>query len=202
MNHTKKCVLVPFDKYERMVKSCHREMHTNASPMEIASAPIEINEDKLPLSVELKEEKLSEEDIVQYLPKSLRSGSQTLLRMIDKNPTLDWNNKGELTVDGRRIANSHITDLIKDALVQYKNFQPTGFHEFYSNLTNIPLTLIRNPHRRSLVQGGSGVIEQTSPSQVSPPPGVPDRNQHRSLIEFGKKRKRPIKTWSRKWEKL
>ena len=205
MNHTKKCVLVPFEKYERMIKTSHRESDKNPTPVANLvedSSPSRIIDDKLRLPTEKSLDKIPEEDIVQHMSKSLRSHAKILLRFIDKNSKLDWNSKGELTVDGRSIPNSHITDLLKDALVRYKNFQPTGIDEFYSHLSNIPLTLIRNPQRRSLIQRGRGAEDRTSPIRAIPPPGIPDAKRRRSLIESGKKSKKRIRISSQKWEKL
>jgi hypothetical protein len=205
MNRTKKCVLVPFEKYERMLESFHRQSDKNldreANFVE-DSSPSRITDDNLRLPTEIEPKKIPEDDILQQLSKSLRSHAKILLRIIDKNSALDWNNKGELTVDSRSVPNSHITDLLKDALVQYKNFQPAGIDEFYSHLSDIPLTLIRNPQRRALIQRGGGAYDLTNPLRAIPPPGLPDTKRRRSLIEVGKKRKKPNRSWVLKWEKL
>ena len=67
---------------------------------------------------------------------------------MEKNDSLDWNTSGELIANGKVIPYSHITNLIKDAIVEHKYFYPVGIGE----LVNVPLTLIQNPERKRLLQ--------------------------------------------------
>jgi hypothetical protein len=181
--------------------SRHRE--STSTTTSINTQPSENTEEEV---TPQSEEKLLVSDILQHLSKNQQSGAKALLAVIDKNMRLDWNSKGELTVEGNPVVHSHISDLLKDALVQYKHFQPVGIEEFYSNLTNIPLTLIRNPQRRSLLQRGRGIAGVIQPSIESPPPppGLPSNKRERILLKPAKQLKKGIRknTWLDLWEKI
>ena len=201
MKSTKKCVLVPFDKYQRVFTNVNAE---NAEE-EITEQPSNhANHNKIEDIVTPKENQMEETLILDQLPKTLRSRAKLLLHSITQNHALTWDGKGELVVRGTNIPHSHITDLLKDALVQYKHFEPVGISELYANLNNVPLSLIRNPKRREVVQRGRGEIIQ-SPNQVetgqqsTPPPGIPNTRKERVL---GETVNNPSTGTSDKWKSL
>ena len=96
--------------------------------------------------------------ILASIPKNIQTKARAILEHISKDSNLDWNEKGELIINGEIINNSHITDLIKCALYSYKNFNPHGYDRFRTALqiSNLP---------QSLLQRGEGL----------PPPGIPDK---------------------------
>ena len=145
--NTQKMVLVPLEKYERM-KSARVER------MEPKGVQIMVEEvqDEQPQST------LDKETIVQAIPKMYKSKCLALLNFIEKGNILSWNEKGELVYNGQIIPNSHIADLLKNAMREYKNFEPIGKAQFYEGLAqaNVPLLLIENrDNRDSLVQSKS-----------------------------------------------
>lgn len=199
MNSTKKCVLVPYEKYQRLINKTQNMPKHNDGEQEEQLEEEYIHD----ISEDESEHKLKEETILLHLPKTLKSKAKTLLDVINHNSNLDWNEKGELTVNGEALAHSHIADLVKDALVMHKQFQPLGMQEFYSNLKNIPLTLIRNPHRRELInQSGSGIIKPDPTQPRPPPPGLPNKRKAISLQKGSGNKKTKVDKWREAWTKL
>lgn len=94
------------------------------------------------------------DDILLGIPKQGRRDASAILRHIQSSPDISWNSRGELVVHGSVIANTHITDLLKYSLFQYKTWEPTGVTAFYKALaeSNIPTGLIRNPQSRTLLE--------------------------------------------------
>lgn len=103
-------------------------------------------------------------DILDSLPLSLRSKTKVLLDHLRKHTNLQWNNKGEISVDGKLIKGSNIIHLVKVQLKDYKSFHPIG-EEVFSHLvleSNVPLSLLTQGRRS---QFGSGKLPH--------PPGKP-----------------------------
>jgi len=134
----KKYVLIPFDEY-------HGE--------------------KLPTKENLQR-KVSVESVVSLLPRNYQHKAKAILDHVENNNDLDWNEKGEIIIEGETIPNSHITDLIKRSLYSYKNFNPLGYDRFKTALqkSNLP---------QSLLQHGGG----DSVTQRIPPPGLPSNTE-------------------------
>ena len=111
MNHTRKMVLVPYDKYQRTQKQTT---------------------------------KLEEADVLLGLPKRLHNRAKALLHYISVKGNISWDKNGEISVKGKSIDGSHITDLLKHALLNIPTFAPVGSTEFYDALreSNIPSSLI------------------------------------------------------------
>jgi len=201
MKSTKKCVLVPYEKYHRLVNTQEEKIIEGSesnSDLDVQDEPTDIKDPKI------KDNKLAEEIILLHLPKALKSKAKTLLDVINHNTDLDWNINGELTVKGTAVVNSHITDIVKDALVIHKQFEPVGIQEFYSHLKNTPLSLIRNPQRRELInQTGSGITSAAATLQP-PPPGIPNKRKAISLevTSTVPKKKKKADTWKKLWTKL
>ena len=91
--------------------------------------------------------------------------------------------KGKSSMDKSYVEQSHVSDLLKDAIFScLKNFRPQGYESFYEHLTAVPLSLIKNHSRIGLVGKGRSK-DQTGP----PPPGLPIHDQEarplRSTIE-------------------
>ena len=111
---------------------------------------------------------ISAEDIIQCLPKSIKNKAKVLLDHLHRGRAVHWNDKGEISIsEDANIAGSHIVDLVKCALLPYKNFNPVGYEQFQLALqeTNIPKSI--------LIQRGSGF----------PPPGQPVAKKNRTLSE-------------------
>ena len=217
MKVTKKCVLVPYDKYMRLTQNT-TTTNTSQQGQSLSgddtkdgyNEKIDIesdvhNNDSInthqPISSEL------EDDIIlQSIPATLRKKAALLINYLHKQPVITWNREGKLIVHDKVIEHTHIADLVKDALVSYKHFKPVGSDVFYQNLGNIPLSLISNPDRRVIVQEGRGVKVISAP-----PPGLPDKTPSISLLKVKEKTirtkkvketKRKKNTWKAQWKSL
>ena len=138
-----KMVLIPFDQFIRSDP-------TKSEPSQHCAMDNE----------ELDQKRLSKELILEPFSKTQLKSANSLLAYVERN--MDWNDQGEIIIDGEVIIGSHVKNLLKDALFNYKNFEPLGFRAFYHQLSNITTSLIRNPSRRSLIGRGG-----------PPPPGIP-----------------------------
>ena len=126
------------------------------------------------------------EHILIGLPKSLVSKARALLKHLVVNGLVKWDQKGQVSVSDQPIPHSHISDLVRDCLQPYKNFNPVGAVPFYQALgrSNVPLSLITNPIRRGQIQAGfgappTGEIRKVSvkkrKQRIPPPPGIPSK---------------------------
>ena len=120
--------------------------------------------------------KLHPDVILCCLPAKNRLKAKRLLEHIERHPNLDWNQAGNLLVQGKPIEFSHIVDLLRDALNSTKH-EPVGHQDFYANLQSLPQSLV-NKHKRKLA------------SERLPPPGLPA------------KQPKPVNTWRAKWRQL
>ncbi|VDI00793.1 Hypothetical predicted protein [Mytilus galloprovincialis] len=88
--------------------------------------------------------------LLKYKDKALR-----LLLYLQKQPSIKWDEQGEVCIDGKVISNTHIVDLIRDSTVPIGRRKLTaGIHQFYQFLksTNIPLRLFRNVEKTNKVR--------------------------------------------------
>ncbi len=91
-----------------------------------------------------------EDDVIDSVPRTLRKKAERLLKHLKfDQDVVDWNQKGEVLVDGTVIQGSHLVDLINDALRKRKNFNPKGWEKFNKALAvlNTPQDLIGNVDR-------------------------------------------------------
>ena len=91
-----------------------------------------------------------ENEIVESVPLNLRRQATLLVKRIKENPSMGWNEKGELMVDGSPIGGSNIVDLVNDVLRSRKKATPPkGWENFARKLgeANVPAELVRNPNR-------------------------------------------------------
>ena len=88
-------------------------------------------------------------------PVAIKKKAKTLYDMIkDSNGILDYNNQGELLLDGHVIKGSHVSDLVYDVLFGKSGFEPRGVEQFLGRLArlNVPERLIGNKSRRSVIR--------------------------------------------------
>jgi uncharacterized glyoxalase superfamily metalloenzyme YdcJ len=136
----KKSVLIPWEKYEKLMKpECEEEQQQQHQSY---------NQDK----------------IISTVPQKMRSRAQALLELLPQTD-ISWNQRGELVVNGDHIEGSNICDLVKCALLNYKNFQPKGYQAFIQTLAanNIPETLIQNTKCRRNVQNVKSNSKEPKP---------------------------------------
>ena len=124
MNSTQKSVLVPFYKYQRLTKSYREQSSVSANENPVENKSCDNLSGDFPSDQEIDEEpRLTEAEILLQISKSLKSRARTLLEVVEKHDSLDWNKSRELIANGKVMPYSRVTDLIKDAIVQHKHFQ-------------------------------------------------------------------------------
>ena len=93
-------------------------------------------------------------DIVESVPKSLKSKADHLMKRLKNEPTIQWNDRGELILDGATVPGSNMVDLVHDVLRKRKQSDPVGWQPFVKHLKhiNIPMELVGNADRRQYIQ--------------------------------------------------
>ena len=115
------------------------------------------NHEQTPIQVQIKPPPLSREksdpveaDVMASLPKSFHSKAEYLLTRLRNDPNVDWNARGEVSLDHRLIPGSNLADLINDIFRDKKSvFDPVGSLEFANHLhaMNVPREFIGNKAR-------------------------------------------------------
>lgn len=167
----RKMVLVPYDKYERLISGQLNQPKSEHSS-ETCSNNVDTDSSQTHQFHSYIESSLKG-DILDSFPLSLRSKTKVLLDHLRNHTNLQWNNKGEIIVDGKLIKGSNIIDLIKVQLKDYKSFHPIG-EDVFSHLlleSNVPLSLLTQDRRS---QFGSG--------KLPPPPGKPVRRKQKAAF--------------------
>ena len=139
----------------------------------VAETPITdtLNEKQISGTEQNFSDKLSEQLVLKPFNKQELRNVETILSYVKDK--INWNKKGEIIVDDKVVEGSHITDLLKDSLYNYKNFEPTGVKLFYAKLKNVPQCLIKNVKRIPLIGNGDEVTPPTKKHKAAPPPGIP-----------------------------
>jgi hypothetical protein len=123
MQHVQKTILVPIQKYQRLVAGVgpvvHQQQGTTMIPPSI-------------LQEGNGQDKLSEDVIMGALPKPYRQRGRALLQHIQQDPEhrLSWDEKGHLIYKGKTIPRSHVSDLLKDSQYLYKRLDPSERKSF------------------------------------------------------------------------
>ena len=139
----KKFILIPHEKYVRLF-----------SPSEERSEPSERLERSEPANAK-KENKLSDQDILSLLPEKLGDRGKQFLHFLKTEPSIDWDEKGRVIIDGNILNFSHITDFLKDTLQPGKPIEPVEHLEsWYAKLSNsVPLSLVHAQRRPYVIKG-------------------------------------------------
>ena len=133
----KKLILIPYEKYARLF-----------SPSEECLERLEPMDTK-------KENKLSNQDILSLLPEKLRDRGKQFLHFLKTEPSIDWDEKGRVIIDGDILNFSHITDFLKDTLQPGKPIEPVEHLEsWYAKLSDsVPLSLVHAQRRPYVIKG-------------------------------------------------
>jgi len=123
-----------------------------------------------------------DDEILNSVPKLSRNKAQLLLNKLKQNKdVMFWNERGELTYDGKPVPGTNIVDLIRDTMSARKNFQPTSRELFSRGLArvNTPLNWIGNDNRKNAVERYTSTNELTNDTSIhassftlSPPPSA------------------------------
>ena len=165
MTHqARKYILVPEDRYKRMLTMMNRE--GIRSEDDIDKAVTQITEESVPDAV-LSRKELSDrgnnnkqilDDILDYFPKNMKSRARLISSYLNKSGDYSsWNSNGEIILNGEVIRGSSLTDLLYDACCPSRKYEPIGLIAFYEILrkNNIPMGFIRNKGRRVFLRLGS-----------------------------------------------
>lgn len=165
----RKMVLLPYDKYQRLL-SGHVSQSEPLNTIDTYTEQVAIDNPP-PEHSHSNTQECKKEDLLTSLPLSLRSRAKVLLNHLNKHTSLQWNDKGEIIVDGKVVTGSNIIDLIKVQLKDYKSFHPIGA-EVFSRLvqeSNVPQSVLTQARRYQI---GSGKTPPP-PGKIPPPPGKP-----------------------------
>lgn len=94
------------------------------------------------------ENSMQEQIILSSVPKIHQRKAKLLIDHLKANKSrINWNELGTVTIDGQKLRNSNIVDLINDAARSRKNVQAVGRKQFASILreTSTPREYIGNP---------------------------------------------------------
>ena len=165
----KKLILIPYEKYARLF-----------SPSEERLERLEPMDTK-------KENKLSDQDILSLLPEKLRDKGKQFLHFLKTEPSIDWDEKGRVIIDGNILNFSHITDFLKDTLQPGKPVEPVEHLEsWYAKLSDsVPLSLVE-PVMKPVVEPvvepvvkpvqAQGASQEENSQPIIIPPGIPDKS--------------------------
>lgn len=122
-------------------------------------------------TLKLKEAKSK---VLNLLPTTLKKCGTMLIDHFLSHPlssSRQWNDIGELIVNGKSIQCSNIVDLIYDVLKGRKSSQPIGWQHFLrvSIDSNVPESLLSNVKRRTLLKK----IKSKTLTGSAPPPSLP-----------------------------
>jgi hypothetical protein len=192
MKHTKKVAIIPIEKYDRIMMKINQmeESSVDTAPenhenKQMEGEPeIEANISQPHLKDTSPPEKKS--DWMDYFPRKLQFKASIVFKYIKDSAVLGWNSLGELTVKGRPVRGSHIVDLVRDIISSKRDNKPVGFNEFYGNLQNIPISLVKNKARIAILQEGRGF------KASGPPPGLSNSSPV-SLEDYYTKKKKKKK---------
>ena len=162
MNQVQKSVLVPWEKYQRLIK----QIPSNKDPTTKMHPPMVQEEPE-------DDDALSVDRVIEAVPKNVQNRVCALLSHVTNDGRLTWNRQGEICYEGQTIPGSHITDLVKDSQYKYKHFNPTGYHIFYTALKdmNIPKGLIGHRERVDISQAKKtppGITEPQAKKKKAP----------------------------------
>jgi hypothetical protein len=131
---------------------------------------------------------LSESEIIGTIPRKFRSQAEGLLLWIKKTPeAVQWDEKGQVSLEGKSVKGSSISDLINDLIRTRRGFSPTGRDEFTQALAgiNTPEDFVLNENRRRLMASfkAGGRLPPSTPSTESPTlqPTPPSRPRKRPI---------------------
>ena len=126
------------------------------------------------------EPQLSDADVVESIPVTMRPRATTLLSRLEAKPgVVTWDKTGQVKIEGETIPGSNISDLVSDTMRSRKVFNPTGAKEFFQALSklNVLKDLVRNQNRWKEVLG------ETSGTMATPKPSIHSSPQFQKLLK-------------------
>lgn len=111
--------------------------------------PEQIN-DKKPL---LEKPLAMRGEVLRSMPRTALNRAELLYDQLAKSNQINWNEKGEVSIDNRLIPNSSIKDLIGDSVRKSQTTNPTGWSELAALMATleVPHQIIVNQRRRDYI---------------------------------------------------
>ena len=115
-----------------------------------------------------------EEEILDSVPKTMKTKAELLERKMKADPNIAWSEKGELKYKGETVRGSNVVDLVNDVLHKRKYFNPQGWETFGEVLreANVPQNLIGHEDRWRYISQTKRTPRsrkrQQSPSSIRP----------------------------------
>jgi hypothetical protein len=115
-----------------------------------------------------------EEEILDSVPKTMKTKAELLERKMKADPSIAWSEKGELKYKGETVRGSNVVDLVNDVLHKRKYFNPQGWETFGEVLreANVPQNLIGHEDRWRYISQTKRTPRsrkrQQSPSSIRP----------------------------------
>ena len=140
-----------------------------------------------PAVIETETKNAIEEEILQSVPKTMKTKPELLVRKMKANPNIAWSDKGELTNRGETVRGGNVVDFVNDVLRKRKYFNPQGWESFGEALreANVPQDLIYHEDRwRYLSQTKRtprSRKRQQSPSPIRPYSPKTPRNRRKEV---------------------
>lgn len=168
MKHIQKFVLVPVEKWEKVKEKDMnlKEVSVQLPAQKVMNQEIQKEEDfpvNSPVIVKKIQESVSKKEqigmgkkksqIFLYHPLKKRSKGTSLLRHLENNKDISWNEKGEIIYKGKKIPKSDILTLINHA-IHNSISNPVGMKIFYKVLgnSNVPHLLISNKKGKEIIK--------------------------------------------------
>ena len=138
-----KMVVIPLERYEKLKKK-ETDSPLQTKPPDQSEATPSVQ--KPPIIPPREDDVLSEEDVTDYMPKTLKHRCRLLLFHMKKND-IHWDALGRLLLNDECIENTHIVDLVRDVVSSYKRTCCSASSKVFARLltqTHCPRSLL-NP---------------------------------------------------------
>ena len=133
-----------------------------------------------------KQKGITDEDIVESVPKSMRDRAAYLVKMMKKSGLIQWNERGELLYKGEVQEGTNIADLVNDVLRRRRNFSPEGSSVFVQALkeAHVPETVIGHKERWHGGDRPSPETWKTPSDKQKTPESTPKTSIPRRIPQF------------------
>lgn len=129
------------DKYRHLLQVLHRYLFLVDEKRKID------DKKKLSENKSVEKDQMNDEYILESVPKLYKNKTKLLLNHLkNNNNRISWSASGIVTIDGEKIKNSNIIDLVNDAARVRKNIKAVGRHQFAELLstTQTPREFVGN----------------------------------------------------------
>lgn len=122
---------------------------------------------KMTISTHSEGDRINPITYLDSLPKNSRRPARTLINHLEKIRSIDWNANGEITIQGQRVLNSNILDLVDYMSRNVRKAQPPhGYDVLVKALleSNVPLSAIVNTTSKKELETGKSLQDDKPPA--------------------------------------